>query len=63
MEAFTDDQEMNSAKSLAGQRRGLTNRAADVWDSAAFSSIFLASVFFHISDIVHARPHAANANR
>jgi len=33
------------AKSLAGQRRGLTKRAPDVWDSAAFSSIFLASSF------------------
>ncbi len=27
-------------------RAGLTKRAPDVWDSAAFSSIFLASVFF-----------------
>ena len=33
------------AKSLAGQGRGLTKRAPDVWDSAAFSSIFLASAF------------------
>ncbi len=33
------------AKSLAGQERGLTKRAPDVWDSAAFSSIFLASSF------------------
>ena len=33
------------AKSLAGQGRGLTKRAPDVWDSAAFSSILLASSF------------------
>jgi hypothetical protein len=33
------------AESLAGQGRGLTKRAPDVWDSAAFSSIFLASSF------------------
>ena len=32
-------------KSLQGQGRGLTKRAPDVWDSAAFSSIFLASSF------------------
>ena len=41
----------------------LTKRAADVWESARFRSIFLASGFFYISNIVHARPHAANANR
>ncbi len=51
------------AKSLAGQGRGLTKRAPDVWDSAAFTSIFLASGFSYISNIVHARPHAGNANR
>jgi len=34
------------AKSLAGQRRGLTKRAPDKWDSARFSSIFLALSFF-----------------
>ena len=28
------------------QMRGLTKRAPDVWDSAAFSSLFLASGFF-----------------
>ena len=31
--------------SLQVQKRGLTKRAPDVWDSAAFSSIFLASGF------------------
>ena len=41
----------------------LTKRAADVWESARFRSIFLTSSFFYISNIVHARPHAANANR
>jgi hypothetical protein len=40
-----------------------TKRAPDVWDSARFRSIFLASGFFYISNIVHARPHAGNANR
>ena len=47
-----------------GKRKGcLTKRAADVWESARFTSIFLASGFFHISSRIHARPHAANANR
>ena len=41
----------------------LTKRAPDVWDSAAFSSIFLASGFSYTSGIIHARPHAGNANR
>jgi len=40
-----------------------TKRAPDVWDSARFTSIFLASSFFYISNIVHAHPHAGNANR
>ena len=40
-----------------------TKRAPDVWESARFTSIFLASGFFYISSIVHARPHAGNANR
>ncbi|MDP1716099.1 MAG: DUF1801 domain-containing protein, partial [Anaerolineales bacterium] len=35
-----------------------TKRAADFWESARFTSIFLASGFFYISNIVHARPHA-----
>jgi hypothetical protein len=35
----------------------------DVWDSARFTSIFLALSFSYISNIVHARPHAGNANR
>jgi hypothetical protein len=34
-----------------------------VWDSARFTGIFLASGFFYTSSIVHARPHAGNANR
>ena len=42
---------------------GLTKRAPDKWDSARFTSIFLASSFFYISNIVHARPLAGNANR
>jgi hypothetical protein len=33
-----------------------TKRAADWWDSAAFSSIFLASGFFLLSSRIHALP-------
>ncbi len=40
-----------------------TQRAPDVWESAAFTGIFLASGFSYISSLVHARPHAGNANR
>ena len=40
-----------------------TQRAPDVWESARFRSIFLASSFSYISNIFHARPHAGNANR
>jgi hypothetical protein len=48
----------------SGQRAGYpTKRAPDVWESARFTSIFLALGFFYISSIVHARPHAGNANR
>jgi hypothetical protein len=48
----------------SGQRAGwLTKRAPDVWDSARFTSIFLALSFFYISNIVHAHPHAGNAIR
>ena len=42
---------------------GLTKRAPDKWESARFRSSFLASSFFYISNIVHARPLAGNANR
>jgi len=45
-----------------GQRQP-TKRAPDVWDSAQFTGIFLASSFSYISSRVHARPHAGNANR
>ena len=41
----------------------LTKRAPDKWESARFTDIFLASSFFYISNIVHARPLAGNANR
>ena len=54
---------MFNAKSLAGQGWGLTKRAPDVLESAAFASICLASGFSYISSIVHARTHAVNANR
>jgi hypothetical protein len=47
-----------------GQRAGcLTQRAPDVWESARFTSIFLALGFFYISKRIQARPHAGNANR
>jgi hypothetical protein len=38
-----------------GKQAGcLTQHAPDVWESVRFMSIFLASVFFYISNIVHA---------
>jgi len=40
-----------------------TKRAPDKWESARFTGFFLASSFFYISNIVHARPLAGNANR
>ncbi len=40
-----------------------TKRAADVWESARFTGIFLALGFSYISSRVHAHPHAADANR
>ena len=43
--------------------RRLTQRALDAGDSAAFSSIFLASSFFLLPGRVHARPSASNASR
>jgi hypothetical protein len=48
----------------SGQRAGYpTKRAPDVWESARFTSIFLALGFFLLPSIIHARPHAGNANR
>ena len=48
----------------SGQRAGcLTKRAADVWESARFTSIFLALSFFCFDGLVYTRPHVANANR
>ena len=41
----------------------LTKRAADKWDSARFSSLFLALGFFRPISRVLARPLAANADR
>jgi hypothetical protein len=40
-----------------------TKRAPDVWESAAFSSIFLASGFFCPQSESTLRPHAGNAHR
>jgi len=48
---------------FAHLKRRRTKRAPDVWDSAAFSGIFLASSFFLLPNRIHARPHAGNANR
>ena len=42
---------------------GLTKRAPDKWESARFRSIFLALSFCYISNRIHARPLAGNANR
>jgi hypothetical protein len=44
-------------------KNGLTKRAPDVWESAAFSGIFLASSFFCSQAESTLRPHAGNANR
>jgi hypothetical protein len=41
----------------------LTMRAADGWESAASTSIFLASSFFCSRSFISSRPPAANANR
>ena len=46
--------------SCATQKR-LTMRAADKWDSARFSGLFLALLFFRLSSRVSARPLAASA--
>ena len=40
-----------------------TKRAADKWDSARFSSLFLALSFLRLPSRVYARPLAANASR
>jgi len=45
------------------KERHLTKRAPDLWESAAFSGIFLASSFFYISSLFLTRPKSANANR
>src|SRR5260221_1413615 len=41
----------------------LTKRAPGKWESARFRSIFPASSFFYISNIIHARPLAGKASR
>lgn len=46
---------------MANQR--LTQRAADGWDSAAFSGVSLASGFFCSQNFLSSHPPAANANR
>jgi hypothetical protein len=38
-------------------------RAPDKWDSARFSSLYLASSFFWLMSRVHTHPLAGNANR
>ena len=52
------------SQSIAVLARGApTQRAADKWESARFSSLFLALSFFWLPNRVHARPGASNANR
>jgi hypothetical protein len=48
---------------LPKSRRHPLTLPPDVWESARFTSMFLASSFFYISNRVHARPHAGNASR
>jgi hypothetical protein len=52
-----------SDKRNAPSKMRPTKRAADVWDSARFSSIFLAWSFFLLPSRISSHPHAANANR
>jgi hypothetical protein len=50
-------------KSVAIRHHRPPKRAADVWDSARFTGIFLASSFFYISNIIHARPPTRTAGK
>ena len=63
MEASTDNKEMISTKSLAGQRRGLTKRAPDAGDSAQISSSFLRLIIFLAGRLRRPCPSAGNAIR
>ena len=51
------------AASLAFWVGGLTQRAADGWDSAAFSSIFYTRTESCPQGFISSRPHAGNASR
>ncbi len=42
---------------------GLTQRAADKWDSPRFQAVFNASAGFRFQALAASRPLAANANR
>lgn len=63
MEAFSNNQEMIWAKSLAGQRWGLTMRAADGGWAARFSAFFVALSFFRFDSESTLLPTAVNASR
>ena len=62
VEALSEEMESNGSATPKSRRHPLT-LPVDVWDSARFRSIFPASSFSYISNIVHARPHAGNASR
>src|SRR3989337_2561091 len=61
-EALSEEMESNGSATPKSRRHPLT-LPVDLWDSAAFSSISLASGFFYTSNRIHARPQSANANR
>ena len=44
-------------------KSGLTKRALDGWDSAAFTGIFYAQAESCSRSFIHVRPPASNANR
>ena len=56
---------MESLKSkfVLRQKSGLTKRAADKWESARFSALFVASSSFRFDSESTLRPLAANASR
>jgi hypothetical protein len=51
------------AKSLAGQRRGLTQRAVDNWESPRFLRGFNTLAAFRFQSLRASRPVATNASR
>jgi hypothetical protein len=61
-EALSEEMESNGSATPKSRRHPLT-LPPDAGDSARFRSSFLALSFFYISNIIHARPLAGNANR